>query len=292
MKRFLITGATGNIGYQVIRFLYQQNTTDQVVAAVRDPKRAKPKLQDFPSLTYATFDFEKPATFQQALQDIDIVFLLRPPHLADINKYFVPLVDAMQAQGVSKVVFLSVQGAENSSIIPHHKIEKLILQRDLDYIFVRPSYFMQNLTTTLLSDIQQKQKIILPAAKARFNWVDVDNIGEVTAILLQQFDNYKNKPYVVTGKEKENYYTIAQMMTKVLGQEITYQNVNPFYFYWVKSKDGMPTGMIMVMIMLHFIPRFTKEPAYSEVYQQLTGKQPTTLQAFLEREKETFVSNE
>lgn len=31
------------------------------------------------------------------------------------------------------------------SLIPHHKIEKRILQHGLRYIFIRPAYFMQNL---------------------------------------------------------------------------------------------------------------------------------------------------
>jgi hypothetical protein len=36
---------------------------------------------------------------------------------------------------------------------------------------------MQNLTTTLASEIQIKRQNILPSAKAKFNWIDIRNIG-------------------------------------------------------------------------------------------------------------------
>jgi len=39
------------------------------------------------------------------------------------------------------------------------------------------------------------------------------------------------------------------------------------------------------MIMLHFLPKFMPEPIISEFYTRLTGKKPTDLMAFIQREK-------
>jgi hypothetical protein len=41
----------------------------------------------------------------------------------------------------------------------------------------------------------------------------------------------------------------------------------------------------MVMTILHFLPRLHAEARISENYKKLTGKVPTTLQEFIEREK-------
>jgi len=46
--------------------------------------------------------------------------------------------------------------------------------------------------------------------------------------------------------------------------------------------------MIIVMIMLHFLPRFQKEPVISDNYEKITGKKPTSLGEFIEREKIKF----
>jgi hypothetical protein len=50
----------------------------------------------------------------------------------------------------------------------------------------------------------------------------------------------------------------------------------------------MARGLIIVMIMLHFLPRFQKEPKISDFYERLTGKKPTVLKTFIEREKKFF----
>jgi len=289
MDRILITGATGNVGEAVIRYLIEAKSADNIVAGVRTIAKDRYHFPQYPNLEYIEFDFAKPTTFDNALKNIDRVFLLRPPNLADVQKYFQPLMEKLKATGVQEIVFLSVQGAEKSSIIPHHKIEQLIRTYQLDFVFLRPSYFMQNLTTTLLHDIQQKRQIILPAGKAKFNWVDVENIGEVAAIVLTNFQKYKNRAYELTGYKHENFYTVAGLIRQITGEKIMYKNVNPVYFFYLKWLEGLPFGKIMVMLVLHFLPRFQEKPAISDFYEKVTGQKPTTLREFIEREKDHFI---
>jgi uncharacterized protein YbjT (DUF2867 family) len=290
MKRILITGATGNIGCEAIRFLYQIETKNQLVAAVRNINKAQKELNAYPQLDFVRFDFENPDTFNRALENIDRVFLLRPPQISNVNKYFKPLIGKMKDKGINQIVFLSVQGAEKSPIIPHSKIEKLIEEYGLNYIFLRPSYFMQNLTTILLSDIQNKRKIILPAGKAKFNWVDVENIGEAAARLLDNFEQYNNQAVEITGYENKNFYEVTDLINQSIEDKIEFDSPNPFRFYSIKKDDGLETRIILVMIMLHFLARFQKEPRISNFYEKLTGKKPTTLKEFIERENYKFVS--
>lgn len=88
MGKLLITGATGNIGFEVIRFLYKPGTSDKVIAGVRDIGKAKHVFRDYPQLDYVHFDYEDFDTFDNALSGIDKVFLLRPPHISDVDKYY------------------------------------------------------------------------------------------------------------------------------------------------------------------------------------------------------------
>ena len=288
MKRILITGATGNIGMEIIRFLYENNTKNQIIAGVRDIGKAKQTFSKYPQLEFVTFDFEYFETFNKALEDIDTIFLLRPPHISDVPTYFQPLIEKIKQKNIHQIVFLSVQGAEKSKIIPHNKIEKLIQDSGINHIFLRPSYFMQNLTTTLMKDIQHKRMIILPAGNAKFNWINVENIGEITAVLLNDADNYKNQTIELTGYENENFSTVTRLINEVVVHKIEYQNVTPFKFYQIKKKEQIQSGMIIVMILLHFLPRFQKAPRISNSYEMLTGKKPTTLREFIYRKKNEF----
>lgn len=288
MKRILITGATGNIGVEVIKYLYLLGHPNKVIAGVRDIGKAKIVFNNYDAFDYTYFDFEKPDSFHGALNNIDCVFLLRPPHLADVDKYFKPLINCLKAKQIKEIVFLSVQGAEKSKVIPHNKIERLIVESGLDYIFIRPSYFMQNLTTTLLADIKTKRKIILPSAKAKFNWIDIENIGEASSILIDRFSEFRNQKIEITGYENENFYRVVDLINSSIKRPITFSSVNPLTFYRIKKNDGMAKGMIIVMILLHFLPRFQKEPIVSKFYEKLTGKKPTRLIDFIQREKAKF----
>ena len=293
MEKYFITGATGNIGREVIRYLFKHQAKNSIIAGVRHVEKAKQQFSDYPEIDFVKFDFEDSETFNKALKDdIDIVFLLRPPHIADVNKYFRPLIDQIRLHGINKVVFLSVQGAEKSKVIPHYKIEKLVLESGLKYIFLRPGYFMQNLTTTLNKDIRKRRKIILPAGKAKFNWIDAENIGESAALLLMQFEAYKNKAYEITGNENLNFYTVTDIINTLINDKIVFENVNPFHFYSIKRKEGVPKAMVFVMIFLHFLPRFSKEPALNDFYEKISGKKPTSVSQFIEREKHMFFGDE
>jgi len=288
MGNILITGATGNIGSEVIRYLYKNDTSNRIIAGVRNIEKAKKVFADYPKLEYVHFDFEDSDTFDGALTDIDKVFLLRPPHISDIDKYFKPLISRIKEKNVNEIVFLSVQGAEKSKVIPHNKIERLISEHGLDYIFLRPSYFMQNLTTALIGDIKTKREIILPSGSAKFNWIDIDNIGEAGAILLDKFDDYKNQAFEITGLENESFAAVTSLINKAIENPIRFRNVNPFSFYRIKKSDGLEKGMIVVMLLLHLLPRFQNEPRISDFFEQLTSKKPTDLKTFIEREKRQF----
>ncbi len=284
MERILITGATGNIGLEVINYLTELKSSNEIIAGVRNIEKAKQTISGKNRIEFVEFDFENPETFSIALKNIDRVFLLRPPHISDVEKFFKPLIECFKKNSINQVVFLSVQGAEKSSIIPHNKIEKLIASNDLEYIFLRPSYFMQNLTTTLLQDIREKRQIMLPSGNAKFNWIDIKNIGETCAILLDRFSEFKNQAIEITGYENENFKTIVDLINQQIEEPISFKSVNPLKFYIVKKKSGMAKGMIMVMLLLHFLPRFQKEPNISNFYENLTGKKPTYLKEFIERE--------
>ncbi len=284
MKRILVTGATGNVGRAVVKYLTKCEGIEIVVGA-RVVEEARKQFTAMPDLQYVAFDFENPNITDWNQLNIDRLFLLRPPHLADVNRYFEPLLRKMKEANVKDIVFLSVQGAERSSVIPHHKMEVLIKGFDFDYILLRPGYFMQNLTTTLWSDIKRHRQIVLPAGHAKFNWVDVENIGELACYYLTEFENFRNSAFEITGSESKSFGEAVTIVNSIVAKPLRYRNMNPIRFYFRKKREGMKSEMIFVLILLHFLPRFQKAPKISDVYQRTTGKLPTTLAQFVEREK-------
>ena len=142
VKTILITGATENVGSEVVKALQGQNV--RVVAAVTDLKT--PHLP--PDTERVRFVFGEEASYAPAFQGMDTVFLLRPPQISDARHPINPAIDAMRAAGIRAVTFLSVRGAQSNPLVPHHAIEKHLERSSLEYTFLRAAFFTQNLSTT------------------------------------------------------------------------------------------------------------------------------------------------
>ncbi|MCY7352002.1 MAG: NmrA family NAD(P)-binding protein [Cytophagaceae bacterium] len=284
MKRILITGATGNVGLEVIKSLHELDHSFEVVAGIRDFVKEKDKLAEY-AVSLIKFDFTDFSTHQAALTNCDTLFLLRPPQISDVNTYFKPLIDTAKATGVKHIIFLSVQGVENSKFIPHHKIEKLIVDSQIPYTFLRPAYFMQNFSTTLRDDLVNKNRIFLPAGHAKFTLIDVRDIGRVAAQVLTNPADYLNKAFDLTCREKLTFEEMAEKLSKGLGKMVQYQSPNPLKFYLIKRKEQVPSGFILVMIMLHYFPRFQKEPLITDWVKKITSQQPKTFEQFIQDHK-------
>ncbi len=288
MTNVLITGATGNVGSEVIRALSTLKHSLTLFAGVRDLKEDTYKMAG-KNIHLIKFDFTDTATYLPALKNCDVLFLLRPPQISEVEKYFRPMIDICKKTEIKHIVFLSVQGVEKSSIIPHHKIEKLIVESKIPYTFLRPAYFMQNFTTTLYRDLVNKRMIYLPAGKAKFTLIDVRDIGLVGATVLTNTSEHINKSYDLTNNEKLTFSQMARQLSNILGFEIEYKSPYLLSFFLTKRKEKIPTMLIVVMIMLHYLPRFQKEPEITDWVNKITNKEPFRFEEFINDHKELFV---
>ncbi|MDZ4813376.1 MAG: NmrA family NAD(P)-binding protein [Pseudomonadota bacterium] len=274
----LITGATGNIGREVIKH-FDYSSSNKVIAAVQNAAKcafAEP-------IKLRVFDFHDVESVRAAMHKIDVIFLLRPPQIADVGNVFTPIIDIFKSAGIKHVVFLSVQGAENNPIIPHYKIERMLRESGIPHTFIRPSYFMQNLTTTLRKDVERGE-IYLPSGKAKFNWVDAADIGRAVAVVLKTPKEHRSRAYVITGSEQLAFKEVAEMISHVSGKPMHFKSPSLPSFFFRKKREGERTSMIFVLIMLHFFPRFSKPPPLSDDFKALTGREPGTLEQFINRE--------
>jgi uncharacterized protein YbjT (DUF2867 family) len=288
MTKVLITGATGNVGTEVIAALQNIDHQLDIYAGVRSLNKKENNVDHY-KINFIQFDFTDCKTYDAAFEDCDILFLLRPPQISEVEKYFKPIIDTCKAKSVKHMVFLSVQGVEKSKIIPHSKIEKLIVESKIPYTFLRPAYFMQNFTTTLHNDLVNKKQIYLPAGKAKFTLIDVRDIGSVSAKILTNTTGHINKSYELTCNEKLSFSEMASLLSVILKSKIQYKSPNLFSIFLSKRKEKTPTMLILVMIMLHYFPRFQKEPEITECVKKITNKQPITFEKFLEDNKKLLL---
>ena len=284
MTKILITGATGNVGTEVIKALQNINNQLDIYAGVRNLNESRCKLSTY-KVKITAFDFTNSKTYNTAMNECEILFLLRPPQISKVEKYFRPIIEGCKENGVKHIVFLSVQGVEKSKLIPHYKIEKLIIDSKIPYTFLRPAYFMQNFNTTLHNDLVKKNRIYLPAGKAKFTLIDVRDIGAVAATVLTNISQHINKTYELTCKEKLTFLEMAKILTDNLGKDIQYVSPTLIRFFLTKRTEKTPIMFILVMIMLHYLPRFQQEPKITNWVAKIINREPITFEQFVKDNK-------
>jgi len=282
--KILLTGATGNVGISVLKAIASSGANLELYAGIRNIRTDRLKLKDY-NVSPVNFDFENAATFRDALQSMDILFLLRPPNLADVSRFFKPLIQEAIRSKIQHIIFLSVQGVEKSKIIPHHKIERLIVESRIACTLLRPAYFMQNFTTTLRNDLVQHQRIFLPARKAKFTLIDLDDVGKVAAKIFSEPQKHINKIYELTNNEILTFGEMAEKLSAGLNKPIRFISPNFFQFFITKRKEKMPFAFILVMIMIHYFPRFQKTQKTTSCVKIITSCEPKSFDEFVTSNK-------
>lgn len=278
MSKILITGATGNVGGAILNHLDFEE--DEIFAGVRNIERAQKSLNEY-RCSLIEFDFETGKGFD-SVGEFDILFLLRPPHIGDVKRYLFPLLEKAK-KGNTAVVFLSVQGADKKSFIPHAKVEAEIWRLGIPHIFLRPSYFLDNLTTTLGKELQINKRIYMPSGDLKFNWISVDSIGKAGAKVLQNFTSYTGRVFELTSSKNVGFREIIDSLNLVCDTSFKYESANLFSFIRYRRQLGESWGYIGVMLLLHFLPKFEAEPNISDDYHRLMDEDAETIEEFISR---------
>jgi uncharacterized protein YbjT (DUF2867 family) len=274
MSKILVTGATGNVGSEVIKHLQKKN---QVVraAVINEADRENVPLEDA-----VVFDFSDSSTWDAALEDVDKVFLMRPPAISDVQNLMFPFIDYLLEKNIKQIVFLSLQGVQFNVFTPHHKIEKYLKSKNAPYTFLRPNFFMQNLSTMYKDEIKEQDEIFLPAGLGKTAFVDVRDIGEVAAAVLTE-DTHQQKAYELSGPESLDYFQVADVMSDVLGRTITYRNPKFKDYKKHLADKGFKDNYIKVQKMLYFVVRHNLSKNTSTGINTVLNRQPTSFRKFV-----------
>lgn len=269
MSSVLVTGASGNVGSHLVELLRAREVS--VKAGARSPEA----FEGPGGVTPVTLDFEDPGTFAGALAGVDRVFLMRPPHMSDA-KAMRPFIEAMRVADVSQVVFLSVQGAGANPFVPHHGIETLLKRSGIEWTFLRPSFFMQNLSTTHRADIAERDQIYVPAGRGRTNFVDAADVAEAAAVCLTTA-GHGAKAYEITGSEALTYEQVAHALSTACGRPITYPRPTAKQFKTRMKETGHPEDFISVMSSIYALAKFGMAAGTTDDFERLVGRRPTTM---------------
>ena len=288
---YVITGATGNTGSEVVRQLLEAGKKAKAIS--RNEEHVKPFVEK--GAIAAIGNLEDTDFLTKTFEGATAVYAIIPPKwdLQEDWRGFMrrignSIAEAIEAAGVKNVVVLSSNGAQLEEgagpVSGLHEFEQRLRKiNGLNIMALRAGYFMQNFYG-LVPMIENREMFGYSLkGDVKTPIVHAKDIGEVAAKHLLNLD-FKGFNFVfVSGAEDLSMNEVA----KIMGKEIGRPNLKYMQFSRENAKNGMVQNGLSQTIVEGYDELFNSlnEGKYLNDYKRTPeATTPTTLQQFAKNE--------
>ncbi len=272
---FLITGATGNNGQEIVKQLVTAGQSVRIL--VRDPQKAA-DLQAL-GVEIAKGDLDHPETLDRALQGIEKALLLPANSLQQVEQER-NFIDAAKRAGTHHIVKFSAAGADVDSPIRilnwHGQAEQYLEQSGIDFTHLQPFFFMQNL---LQFAAPNQNEVYLPFGDATVAMVDIRDIAAVAAKALIEA-GHEGNVYTITGSEALTMNQAVDRISQVRGRPLQYVAVPAEGFKQGLLQWGQPEWLADALSDLLASVAEGRQSAVTTAIADVAKKQPILFAQF------------
>ncbi|HET9912936.1 MAG TPA: SDR family oxidoreductase [Anaerolineales bacterium] len=277
----LVTGATGNIGKELIPLLLQ---TGQLVRVLTRDEHKVAHLDA--RVERAVGDLDKPETLRMAVKGVERLFLVTFETQQDIN-----MIETAKRAGVRQIVKLStLEAAEHKIKVGkwHYEREELIRASGLDWTFLRPGMFMSNSIEWWAESIKVQGSVFFPGGKkGKVAPVDPRDVAQVAALALTQ-PGHNGQAYTLTGSELFTIGEMVQVIARVLGKPVQYVDIPPIAAKLFMLKTGMDKTLVNALMEMLASLRRNEGAIVTDTVRQVTGQPPRTFETWCREHIEAF----
>jgi uncharacterized protein YbjT (DUF2867 family) len=273
----LVTGATGNVGGELVHTLVDAG--QDVRALARDPgKSAFP-----PGVELACGDLNQPQSLTRALAGVRQVFLLSG------YQDMPGLLASMRDAGVEHVVLLSGSSAGSGDLtnaISRYMIgsEAAVHASGIGWTVLRPYGFMSN-ALQWAGQLRAGDVVRAPFGNARVAVIDPYDIAAVAAATLSQ-EGHRGGTYVLSGPEPSRPVDRVRVLAAVLGRDLQFQ-AQPDAEARAEMSAAMPAEYVDAFFSF-FAGSTLDESAVLPTVERLTGRRPRTFEQWARAHADAF----
>ncbi|WP_436701823.1 NAD-dependent epimerase/dehydratase family protein [Nocardioides sp. BYT-33-1] len=272
----LVTGGTGQTG-RIVTHLLRRRGVEVVVASRRAPQQPLPA-----GVRHVRFDWGDATTYDEALRDIDSIYLLPPPLDPDPVDVVDRFLDRARAAGARRAVLL------NSSAFPLcasglHAV-RLTVQQMPEWSVLLASGFMQNFLgehPTAIA-VRTDHEIVAAAGSGRMGWIDAEDVAAAAAALLTRADHC-SREHVLTGPEALTYEQVAATIAATWDLPVRYRPITPAERGSHLVDAGLPATFVDALVGADVLTASGAEDRVTVEIPQLLGRDATSFAQFVRR---------
>lgn len=276
----LVTGATGNIGRELVRELETRGAETRLL--VRDPARAA-GLPEKAERVVA--DLDEPATLPRAFAGAERLFLLTP---GIGTGQATRAVAAAREAGVRHIVHLSSTNVLGDPMPAmgrwHHEREEIIRASGIPATFLRPGGFMTNALEW--APAIREGFVLDPVGPGRHAPIDPADVAAVAAVTLTE-DGHQGKEYALTGNEALTVAEQVQIIAETIRRDIEVREATtPAEAIRSRFPDGAPKALADAMTEAFALMRADTAGFRTDTVERLLGRTPRTFADWCRRNAE------
>jgi uncharacterized protein YbjT (DUF2867 family) len=281
----LVTGATGNVGSELVRALDAQGAELRLL--VRDPSR----VAGLPERAQiAIGDWAKPDTLAPAFDGVDALFLLVPGIGTD---HAATAVTLAQSAGVAHIVLVSSYNVLGDPMPAmgrwHHEREQLVARSGIPFTILRPGGYMTN-AFEWAQTIRDAGYVLDPVGPGRLALIDPADIAAVAALVLSK-DGYGGERYTLTGDEPLTVAEQVAIVARAIGRDIEVRTTaTPEEALHFRYPNGAPPALADALLEGLTLMRADTVGFQTDTVSELLGRRPRTFAQWCERNAGAFIA--
>ncbi|WP_413122433.1 SDR family oxidoreductase [Burkholderia orbicola] len=236
---YAITGASGQLGRLVIDALLETVPADRIVAAVRNP--AKARDLEARGVVVREADYTRPETLASAFVGVDKLLLISSTEVTGRLPLHRAVIDAARRAEVSLLAYTSMLHADTSPArlaIEHRQTEEIIAAAGLPSVILRNGWYTENHLMALPAALQHGA-FIGAAKDGRFSSAARKDYAAAAAVALAT-DGHAGKTYELAA---DDAFTLAQLAAEVSrqsGKTVVYNDLAQDAYADALTSAGLP----------------------------------------------------
>lgn len=305
--RFLITGATGDVGSRAVHELLALGLHPRVF--VRDTAKATARFGN--DIDMAVGDLTDPASLRAALRGIDKLFLVTVgPQIPVLDQ---AAATAARDLGIQHLVKLSSLDVKQSLAIGawHERGEAAIRAAGVPFTFLQPTGFMSNLLAWSHS-VRSESVVRSSTGAGRRPFIHSDDIAEVAVkVLMTQMNesnnttsakqngrsgqvaqsdrtNFLGQSLALTGPEALNFAEVTQKISAAVGKPLRYEAITDEEARRRYAATGASAEETEAHVALWQAIREDRLATLTDTVERILGRKPKTLDDWLAENAAAF----
>lgn len=278
----IVTGATGQLGRQIVERLLTRVPADRVGISVRDPQKAQKFADQGVRVRHGSFT--DAVGLAHAFEGASQVLIVSVDKMGDeAVQQHRAAIDAAVTAGARRILYTSHMGAGTSSHFQpcrdHAATEEALRDSGVPFTSLRNGFYAASALQFLGNGMESGQ-VALPA-DGPVSWTTHADLADAAAVLLADEGRIDGPTPPLTAAQALTFDDIARIASDVTGRTITRTTAPDDQFRQQLTGNGVPAEAADQLLGIFAAGRAGEFAAVDPTLAALIGREPTTLSAVL-----------